>query len=176
MMYRVASLSRRVAILGCAALLCAGATIKPATARTGPFVDFRGNWFGSGIIRVKDENNKLSTERMRCSAAYRQRSSNSSSINLKLVCRSDSYNLDLTGDFNADARDRITGDWTEHTRNVGGNVVGQARGHRLIVHAESPVLNANLSMTTYRHSQSVSLKAAGGGQQVSASIRLRRGR
>jgi len=29
-------------------------------------------------------------------------------------------------------------------------------------------------MSTYRHSQSVRLKAAGGGQQVSASIHLRR--
>ena len=174
MMYRVALLSRRAAILGCAALLCAGATLKAASARSGPFVNFHGNWFGSGIIRVKDQDNKLSTERMRCSAAYRQ--SSSSDVNLKLVCRSDSYSLDLTGDFSADARGHITGDWTEHTRNVGGNVVGQARGSRLMVRAESPVLNANLSMETHRRSQSVRLKAAGGGQQVSASIRLRRGR
>jgi hypothetical protein len=172
MMNRVALLPRRVVILGCAALLCAGATLKPANARSGPFVNFHGNWSGSGIIRVKDQDNKLSTERMRCSAAYRQ--SSSSDVNLKLACKSDTYNLDLTGDFSADARGHITGDWTEHTRNVGGNVTGQARGNRLLVHAESPVLNANLSMATYRHSQSVNIKAAGGGQQVSASIRLQR--
>ncbi|MGA7975462.1 MAG: hypothetical protein WCA36_21915 [Pseudolabrys sp.] len=168
-----ALLSRRAAVLACAALLCAAATLKPADARSGPFVNFHGNWSGSGIIRVKDDNtSKLSTERMRCSAAYRQ--SSSSDVNLKLVCKSDSYSLDLTGDFAADAKGHITGDWTEHTRNVGGNVVGQARGSHLVVHAESPVLNANLSMSTYRHSQSVRLKAAGGGQQVSASIHLRR--
>lgn len=172
MMYRVAMLSRRAVIIGCAALLCAGATLKPADARSGPFTNFHGNWAGSGIIRVKDQDNKLSTERMRCNAAYNN--SSSSNVNLKLVCKSDSYSLDLTGDFAADARGRITGDWTEHTRNVGGNVTGQARGNRLLVHAESPVLNANLSMATYRHSQSVSIKAAGGGQQVSASIRLQR--
>jgi hypothetical protein len=174
MMYRVAMLSRRVVVLGCAALLCAGATLKPAEARSGPFVNFHGNWSGSGIIRVKDENNKLSTERMRCSAAYR--TSNSSNVNLKLVCKSDSYSLDLTGDFAADASGHISGDWTEHTRNVGGVVVGRARGSHLTVRAESPVLNANLSMVTHRRSQSVRLKAAGGGQQVSASIRLRRRR
>ncbi len=174
MTYRVVLLSRRAAILGCAALLCAGAMLSPAAGAVRPFANFHGNWFGSGIIRVKDDNtSKLSTERMRCSAAYRK-SSSSSSVNLKLVCKSDNYSLDLTGDFNADAQGRITGDWTEHTRNVGGNVTGQARGNRLLVHAESPVLNANLSMATYRHSQAVSLKAAGGGQQVSASIHLRR--
>jgi hypothetical protein len=174
MMYRVAMLSRRVVVLGCAALLCVGATLKPAEARLGPFENFHGDWSGSGIIRVKDENNKLSTERMRCSAAYRD--SGSSSVNLKLVCRSDSYSLDLTGNFDADARGRVTGDWTEHTRNVGGNVVGQTHGNYLAVRAESPVLNANLSMGTHHRSQSVRLKAAGGGQQVSASIRLRRRR
>ena len=171
MKYRVALLSRRIAILSCAVFLCA-AMLTPALARSGPFTNFRGDWYGGGIIRVKDQDNKLTTERLRCSAAYRETSGEH--VNLKLVCRSDSYNLDLTGDFNADARGVVTGDWTEHTRNVGGNVVGRARGDRLLVHAESPVLNANLSMVTYRRSQMVSIKAAGGGQQVSASIRLGR--
>jgi hypothetical protein len=172
MKYAVRSLCRRAAVLGGAALLCAGVALQADAARSGPFVNFRGDWFGSGIIRVKDQDNKLTTERMRCSAAYRQ--SSTRDVNLKLVCRSDTYSLDLTGDFDADARGHITGDWTEHTRNVGGNVIGQARGNRLLVHAESAVLNANLSMVTYRHSQSVSIKAAGAGQQVTASIRLRR--
>lgn len=166
-------LSRRAAVLACAAaLLFAGNAYQSFAARSGPFVNFHGNWSGTGIIRVKDQDNKQSTERMRCSAAYRQRGGYA--VNLKLVCRSDSYSLDLTGDFESDANGNITGQWTEHSRNVGGNVVGRARGSRLLVHAESPALNANLSMVTHRHSQSVSLKAAGGGQQVSASMRLRR--
>ncbi len=171
-MSRAAFLSRRVVLLACTALLCAGATVESASARSGPFTNFRGDWTGSGIIRVKDQNNKLSTERMRCTAAYSE--TGGDKVSLKLSCQSDTYNFDLTGDFNADAKGAITGDWTEHTRNVGGDVTGRARGNRLLVHAESPVLNANLSMVTYQHSQSVSLKAAGGGQQVSASIRLRR--
>lgn len=173
MMRSVTFVSRRAAVLGCAAaLLYAGLASQTVAARSGPFVNFRGDWSGSGIIRVRDQDYRQTTERIHCSAAYRQRGGYA--VNLKLVCRSDTYNFDLTGDFVADGRDHITGQWTEHIRNVGGSVFGQARGDRLLVHAESPALNANLSMLTRRRSQSVSLKAAGGGQQVSASIRLRR--
>lgn len=164
---------RRTALLGCAAvLLCTGAVWQAAAARSGPFTNFRGDWSGSGIIRVKGQDDKQTTERIRCNAAYRQ--SGGQDVNLKLVCRSDSYSFDLTGDFEADASNRITGQWTEHTRNVGGSVTGQARGSRLLVHAESPALNANLSMVTHSRRQSVTLKAAGGGQEVSASMSLRR--
>lgn len=166
-------LSRRTAVLGCAAvLLFAGVALQPVFARSGPFANMHGNWSGTGIIRVQGEDMRQNTERLRCSAAYRQRGDYA--VNLMLVCRSDTYNLDLTGDFVADANDRISGQWTEHTRNVGGSIVGRARGSHLLVHAESPALNANLSMVTHRRSQSVSLRATGGGQRVSASIRLRR--
>ena len=138
----------------------------------GSVSNFRGDWSGSGIIRVKNQDDKQTTERIRCNAAYRQ--SGSQDVNLKLVCKSDNYSFDLTGDFVADASDRITGQWTEHTRNVGGSVSGRARGSRLLVNAESPALNANLSMVTHSRRQSVTLKAAGGGQEVSASMSLRR--
>ena len=163
---------RRSVILGCAiALLCTGAVWQAAAARSGAFGYLRGDWSGSGVIRVTGQDAKQTTERIRCSAAYRQ--SGSQEINLKLTCKSDSYSFDLTGDFEADASDHITGQWTELTRNVGGSINGQARGSRLLVHAESPALNANLSMVTHRRQQSVSLKAAGGGQQVSATMTLR---
>jgi hypothetical protein len=169
----VVFISRRAAVLACgASLLFASTALQPVFARSGLFANMHGNWSGTGIIRVRGENSRQNTERVRCSAAYRQRGGYA--VNLMLVCRSDTYNLDLTGDFEADANDRITGQWTEHNRNVGGSVIGRVRGNHLLVHAESPALNANLSMVTGRRSQSVSLKAAGGGQQVSASIRLRR--
>ncbi len=172
MMRSVVSCLRRAVFMGFAtAALWAGVALLPASARSGAFANFRGDWSGGGIIRVKGED-KQTTERIRCSAAYRQ--SGGHDVHLKLVCKSDSYSFDLTGDFEADARNHITGQWTEHTRNVGGGVTGQARGNHLLVYAESPVLNANLSMVTHRSRQSVSLKAVGGGQQVSASITLRR--
>lgn len=165
--------SRRTVVLGCAAImLCCGAILQPLAARSGPFASFGGDWSGSGIIRVKKQDDKQNTERIRCSAAYRQQGGYD--VNLKLVCKSDTYDLDLSGQFTADDGNHVTGQWTEHTRNVGGGVTGSVRGSRLVVHAESPALNANLSMITRGGRQSVSLKAAGGGQQVTASITLRR--
>jgi len=166
-------LSRRTAALGCAVVVLLGGTIlQPSAARAGPFTKFHGNWSGTGIIRVKGEDSKQDAERIRCSAAYRQ--SGGSDVNLKLACKSDSYDLDLTGEFTADGDNRVTGQWTEHTRHVGGGVTGRIRGNRLQVRTESPALNANLSMITRGRRQSVQLKAAGGGQQVTASITLRR--
>lgn len=169
----VVLLSRRAAVLGCAVIvLLSGAIQQPLSARSGPFARFQGNWSGNGIIRVKDQDNKLNAERIRCSAAYRQRGGYD--VNLKLVCRSDSYNLDLTGQFSADGNNRVTGQWTEHTRNIGGGVAGSVRGSRLLVRADSPAFNANLSMITRGRRQSVRLKADGGGQGITASITLRR--
>lgn len=169
----VVFLSRSAAVLACAALmLLGGAILQPTTAYSGPFVNFQGDWSGSGVIRVKGQDNQQTNERIRCTGAYRQ--NGGQDVNLKLTCKSDSYSFDLSGDFEADSSNRVTGQWTEHTRNVGGSVTGQAQGDRLLVRAESPALNANLSMVTRGQRQSVSLKAAGGGQQVSASITLRR--
>lgn len=166
-------LSRRAAVLGCVAVLLAGGEfLQPAAARADPFANFRGDWWGTGIIRVKGQDNKQTAERLRCNAAYRQRGGYD--VNLKLVCKSDSYSLDLTGDFSADASNHVTGQWIEHTRNIGGGVIGRAHGNRLLVRADSQAFNARLSMVTHSRRQSVGLKAAGGGGQISASITLRR--
>ena len=165
-------LRRRAALLGCAVmLLSGGALLTSAAAEPGPFSSFSGNWSGTGVIRVKGDS-KQTTERVRCTASYRR--SGSHDVGLRLGCKSDNYKFDLTGNFEADAGNQITGSWSEETHNVGGSVIGQARGDRLLVHAESPAMNANLSMITHSRLQSVALKAAGGGQEVSASITLRR--
>ena len=163
---------RRALVLGCALTLLGGVALQEASARSRPFSDFPGSWSGGGVIRVKGQDDSQTTERIRCSASYRGR--NGQDIDLELNCQSDTYRFDLTGSFQADASNRISGRWTERTRGVGGTVSGRASGTRLQVHADSPSLTANLSMYTRGHRQSVSLTAAGGGQRVSASISLRR--
>ena len=162
----------RCAVLASAVMLLVGAVFQPAKAHAAPFTNFSGNWSGTGVIRVEDQDNRQTNERIRCTGTYRQ--TGSQEVNLKLTCRSDSYSFDLSGNLEADANNQITGQWTEHTRLVVGSLTGQARGDRLLIRAESPALNANLSMVTGTRSQSVNLKAAGGGQQVTASITLRR--
>ncbi|HZD89697.1 MAG TPA: hypothetical protein VE224_06335, partial [Pseudolabrys sp.] len=91
---------RPAAVLGCVLIsLSAGAAWNAAAAESGPFTGFNGRWSGSGVIRVKDDN-KQTTERVRCQATYRH--SGSYDVGLRLGCKSDSYKFDLTGNFEAD--------------------------------------------------------------------------
>jgi hypothetical protein len=142
----------------------------PVWAASGPFADFAGAWTGNGTLRPSGG----ASERIRCNANYRQRGSSESEIDLRLKCASDSYNFDLSGQFAADGSNNITGRWTERSRNIGGTVVGNARGDRLQLHIESSGFAATLVMTTRNRRQSVEIDSQGGGQAVKASITLNR--
>ena len=164
-------LIRRTAILGCLAVLllalCPGS--RSVQAATGPFSGFTGGWSGTGKVRTAEK-----TERIRCKAKYRVGDSSGHEARLELTCKSDSYSFDLVGDFQADASQRISGRWTERSRNIGGTVLGQARGNRIQILVESSAFSANLVMLTRGSRQSVRIDSHGGGQAVKASIDLRR--
>ena len=163
---------RHAVILGCTiAFLSGGALITSAAADSGPFSGFPGHWTGTGVLHVKADN-KLVTERVRCKATYRL--SGSHDVGLTLGCKSDNYKFKLTGDFEADNRDRVTGRWSEESHNIGGTAIGSARGNRLQLHAEGSAFSAELSMVTHSHRQSVSLNSRGAGKRMTASIMLER--
>jgi hypothetical protein len=151
-----------------ACLICVG--LPDAQAATGPFASFPGRWSGTGIIRQ----NGNPAERIRCSANYRTRGGSAQNVDLQLSCAGDSYNFDLSGSFDTDASNQISGRWTERSRNIGGTVVGIARGDRIQVHVESSAFSANLVMVTRGRRQSVQIDSQGGGQMVKASITLNR--
>jgi hypothetical protein len=159
---------RRAAILGCSAalLLCAGAGSQAAA---GPFSGFNGHWSGTGKVRTQEK-----TERIRCKARYRVGDSSGHEARLELTCKSDTYSFDLVGDFQADASEKVSGRWTERSRNIGGTVIGQARGSHMQILIESSAFAANLIMVTRGTRQSVSIDSHGGGQVVKASIDLHR--
>jgi hypothetical protein len=165
-------LSSRTAALACAAVFalwgCAG--VSPALAKSGPFEGFGGRWSGTGTLRPQGGK----PERVRCDATYRPRGSSAHQVDLNLRCTSDSYKFNLSGNFNADRRNQVTGRWTEHTRSIGGTVVGQARGYRLQIHIESSAFAATLNMVTRNRRQTVNIDSRGGGQVVKGSISLRR--
>lgn len=143
---------------------------QPASAASGPFAQFPGSWSGNGTIRQTNE----STERIRCTASYRLRGSTQHDIDLQLRCASDSYNFDLSGQFQADESNQVSGRWTEHSRNIGGTAIGRAHGDRLEIHVESSAFSADLVMVTRNRRQAVTIDSQGGGQIVKASITLRR--
>ncbi len=166
-------LRRRITAIGCflvlvLGLLCLGQ--DQTIAATGPFSGFTGRWSGSGTIR-QDAN---PAERVRCAANYRTRGSAGHEVDLQLRCTSDNYNFDLAGQFQADAANHIGGRWSESSRNIGGTVVGSARGDRLQIHVESSAFAANLVMVTRGRRQAVTIDSFGGGQVVRATITLRR--
>lgn len=144
--------------------------LLPTAAATGPFADFSGTWSGTGTVRTGGN----APERIRCNANYRQRGSSQHEVDLQLRCASDSYNFDLAGQFTADDRNEITGQWTERSRNTGGTAIGRANGDRLDVHVESGGFAADLVMVTRNRRQSVTIDSQGGGQTVKASISLSR--
>jgi hypothetical protein len=162
------------AILGCSIvpfLYGLGAYPHAASAATGPFAEFPGRWSGTGKIQVRSSDTEK-TERTRCDATYRLRGSHE--IDLELKCKSDSYDFDLTGEFEATATNRIAGRWTERSRNIGGVVIGAIQGDRMQIHVESSAFAADLYMVTRNRRQSVNIDSQGGGQTVKASITLRR--
>jgi hypothetical protein len=161
------------ALLGCCLIALVSAffiPLLPTAAATGPFADFSGTWSGTGTVRTGGN----APERIRCNANYRQRGSSQHEVDLQLRCASDSYNFDLAGQFTADDRNEITGQWTERSRNTGGTAIGRANGERLDVHVESGGFAADLVMVTRNRRQSVTIDSQGGGQTVKASISLSR--
>jgi len=164
--FRAPPLGRWAAILGFAALFAA----PPSLAVPGPFANFNGAWSGNGTLRPTNG----AAERIRCNASYRVRDSNSHEIDLQLRCASDSYNFQLSGEFEADEHNQISGRWTERTRGIGGTASGITMGPRLQLHIESSAFAATLDMVTSSSRQSVSIDSHGGGQVVKASITLNR--
>jgi hypothetical protein len=164
--------SGRAATIACATvfMLCGWAGWQPVSAATGPFAALSGRWSGTGIIRQQGGK----TERIRCNANYRPLGSTQHEIDIQLSCTSDSYNFDLTGLFQADASNQISGRWTERSRNIGGTGVGYARDKRIQIHVETSAFAATLHMVTSGSRQSVTIDSHGGGAISSVSITLRR--
>jgi hypothetical protein len=145
----------------------ASAGLPPAAAAQGPFAAFHGAWSGSGTMRIDGK-----PERIRCQASYRTLGSSGHEIDLNLKCDSDSYKFNLGGRFRADEGNHVSGQWTEHTRNVGGIVIGNVHGGRFQLHVESNAFTADMTILTNSGSQRVSIDARGGGQHVKASLGL----
>src|SRR3979411_2418072 len=97
-------------------------SISAGHAQSGPFAGFDGSWSGNGTVSLSDG----TTERIRCKADYKV---NGTGLGLKqnLHCASDSYKFDLSSDVTSNG-DRISGSWSERSRNIFGNLQGTAGG------------------------------------------------
>jgi hypothetical protein len=130
-------------------------SVSAGHAQTSPFAGFNGAWSGNGTVSLSDG----STERIRCKAEYQV---NGSGLGLKqsLHCASDSYKFDLASDVTSQGN-RISGSWTEASRNIFGNLQGTAGGGRIDVFVEANGFAANLTLTTTGNKQTVEISSKG---------------
>jgi hypothetical protein len=130
-------------------------SVSAGYAQSGPFAGFNGTWSGNGTVVLSDG----STERLRCKADYKV---NGNGLGLKqnLHCASDSYKFDLSSDVTSQG-DRISGNWSEASRNIFGNLQGTAGGGRIDVFVEASGFAANLTLTTTGNKQTVQISSKG---------------
>src|ERR1700693_1511206 len=123
--------------------------------QSGPFAGFDGAWAGNGTVALSDG----TTERIRCKADYKV---NGTGLGLKqnLHCASDSYKFDLSSDVTSQG-DRISGNWSETTRNVFGSLQGTAGGGKIDVFVEAVGFSASLTLRTSGNKQTVQISSKG---------------
>jgi hypothetical protein len=141
----------RAAGVGAALMLSATA----GHAQAGPFAGFNGTWSGNGTVSLSDG----STERIRCKADYKVDGSGTG-LKQNLRCASDSYKFDLSSDVTSQGN-RISGNWSEASRNVFGNLQGTAGGGQIDVFVEAAGFAANLTLRTTGNRQTVQISSKG---------------
>jgi hypothetical protein len=130
-------------------------SVAAGHAQSGPFAGFNGAWSGNGTVALSDG----TTERIRCKADYKV---DGSGLGLKqnLRCASDSYKFDLTSDVTSQGN-RISGNWSEASRNIFGNLQGTAGGGQIEVFVEASGFAANLTLRTNGNRQTVQINSKG---------------
>ena len=126
-----------------------------STQASGPFAGFDGSWSGAGSVTLSNG----TTEHIRCKADYKV---NGTGMGLKqaLHCASDSYKFDLTSDVTSNG-DRISGNWSEASRNIFGNLQGTAGNGTIEVFVEANGFAANLTLKTNGTKQTVQISSKG---------------
>jgi hypothetical protein len=121
----------------------------------GPFAGFDGSWSGAGTVTLSNGTN----EHIRCKADYKV---NTTGLGLKqnLHCASDSYKFDLSSDVTSQG-DRISGNWSEKSRNIFGNLQGTAGNGQIEVFVEASGFAANLTLRTNGTKQVVQIDSKG---------------
>ena len=122
---------------------------------SGPFAGFDGNWSGSGTVALSNG----TTENIRCRADYKV-SSSGMGLKQNLHCASDSYKFDLSSDVTSQG-DRISGNWSEKSRNIFGNLQGTAGGGQIDVFVEAAGFAANLNLRAQGNKQVVQIDSKG---------------
>jgi len=137
-----------------------------AVAQSAPFAGMAGVWSGSGNISLEGG----AKERIRCKATYAV-SGDGSGLNQSLLCASDSYKFELKSNVVAKGS-ALSGQWSETTRNVSGELQGTSSAGKFNVLVSAPGFDAKLTLVTTGNKQAVSI--ASDGQFKGVNITLTR--
>lgn len=152
-MFLFESIGRRMAM---ASLLSLSLLSVGAQAQSGqPFAGMSGVWSGKGTIAFEGG----AREAIRCRATYAVRD-DGNALQQVLRCASDSYKIELTSNVVANGG-KLSGTWSESTRNVSGDVQGTTAGGRFQVVVSAGTFSADLVATTKGNSQSVVIRSSG---------------
>jgi hypothetical protein len=132
-----------------------------------PFAGMSGVWSGRGTISLEGG----AREAIRCRATYAVRS-DGNGLQQTLRCASDSYRIELSSNVIAQGG-RLTGTWSEATRNISGELRGTASGGHFHVNVSAGSFAADLTLTTHGNSQAVVIRSDSG-EFRGANIRLSR--
>jgi hypothetical protein len=139
-------------------------SVSAGHAQSRPFAGFDGAWSGNGTVSMSDG----STERIRCRADYKINGTGQG-LKQSLRCASDSYKFDLSSDVTSQG-ERISGNWTEASRNIFGNLQGTAGGGKIDVMVEAPGFTASLALRTSGNKQTVQISSKGDIRGVSITM------
>jgi len=121
----------------------------------GPFAGFDGSWSGTGTVALSNG----TTEHIRCKADYKV-TATGMGLKQNLHCASDSYKFDLSSDVTSQG-DRISGNWSEKSRNIFGNLQGTAGAGQIDVFVEASGFAASLNLRTNGTKQVVQIDSKG---------------
>jgi hypothetical protein len=131
------------------------------------FDSMAGRWAGEGTIRTSNGG----SERIRCRATYQAYADNG--LRQELLCASDSYKFEVRSDL-VQKGGAISGQWTETSRNLSGNVSGQATGNTIQARVQGGGFAAQLSVATNGNRQAVTIVPQGTDVQE-VTVNLSRG-
>ncbi|RJF66597.1 hypothetical protein [Rhodopseudomonas palustris] len=155
-------------LLSAAVLFGSLGLTSTASHAAGAFDGMSGYWNGSGRVQLSDG----SAERIRCRASYAV-AGGGRLLQQTLVCASDSARFDITSHVEENGG-RLTGTWSEATRNVSGQVSGTAQGGSINAQVGGPGFSASLAVSTRGASQSVTITPQGSDiRNVSVSLKKR---
>jgi hypothetical protein len=126
-----------------------------AHAQSAPFFGMAGSWSGGGKIDLNDG----TSERIRCRASYAV-GGGGDTFHQQLRCAGDSYRFDVTSRVESRAGS-LSGNWSESTRNVSGQLSGRVAAGRIHARVDAGVFTADLTVHTSGDQQSVSIMPQG---------------